>query len=300
MCCRPLGEIVKGQAEVAGVLAEVLQLQLDEPKPSRSVKRDRPDLLQAEAAAAVGGHDCLVVIVGPAGAGKTTMLRAAVTDLEGHGRQVFGVAPTAKAARVLERETGMRTDTVAKLLHEWARPEGPRREWQLARGTTLVVDEAGMLSTPGLYRLTQLSTAQQWRLALVGDHRQLQAFGRGGMFAEVCNNGRTIELERVHRFTNKWEADASLQLRHGDLRALYAYEAYGRIIPCTIEEHLDAIADHWIQRHNTGETNKSGNRHASNRDAGSPNGSTPFVAKQPPTTGRPGMRAKTPKRSGNP
>ncbi len=52
----------------------------------------------------------------------------------------------------------------------------------------------------------------------------------------------------------KWEAAASLQLRHGDHRALDAYEAHGRIIPGTIEEHLDAIADHWIQRHDTGET----------------------------------------------
>ena len=38
---------------------------------------------------------------------------------------VFGVAPTAKAARVLERDTGMRADTVAKLLHEWQRPDRP-------------------------------------------------------------------------------------------------------------------------------------------------------------------------------
>ena len=221
---------------------------------SITVKRDRLDVLQAEAAAAVGGHDRLVVIVGPAGTGKTTMLRSAVADLEGHGRSVFGVAPTAKAARVLERETGMPADTVAKLLYEWARPEGPRPEWQLSHGTTLVVDEAGMLSTPDLHRLTQLATSQHWRLALVGDYRQLQAVGRGGMFAEFCTTCSTIELERIHRFTNPWEAAASLQLRHGDLRALDAYEAHGRIIPGTIDEHLNAIADDWIETHAVGKT----------------------------------------------
>ena len=84
------------------------------------------DVLQADAAAAVAGDDRLVLIVGPAGAGKTTMLRAAVTDFHDvQHRPVFGVAPTAKAARVFERETGMLADTVAKLLHEWARPDGP-------------------------------------------------------------------------------------------------------------------------------------------------------------------------------
>ena len=50
---------------------------------------------------------------------------------------VFGVAPTAKAARVLERDTGMRADTVAKLLHEWQRPDRPPLpEYRLGAGTT--------------------------------------------------------------------------------------------------------------------------------------------------------------------
>ena len=241
-------------AQEEQILAWALDAQLDEPHPSPTVKRDRLDVLQADAAAAVAGHDRLVVIVGPAGTGKTTMLRAAATDLDRHGRTVFGVAPTAKAARVLERETGMPADTVAKLLYEWARPDGPQPEWRLARGTTLVVDEAGMLSTGDVHRLTELATNQQWRLALVGDHRQLQAVGRGGMFAELCTTSRTIELERMHRFTNTWESAASLKLRHGDLRALDAYEAHQRIIPGTIDEHLDAIADHWLQRHDAGKT----------------------------------------------
>ena len=230
-------------AQEEAILAWAIDAQLDEPRPSRTVDRDRLDVLQGDAAAAVAGHDRLVVIVGPAGAGKTTMLRAAATDLHGHGRAVFGVAPTAKAARVLGRETGMSADTVAKLLYEWARPDGPMAEWQLAGGTMLVVDEAGMLSTPDLHRLTQLATSQRWRLALVGDHRQLQAVGRGGMFAELCTTSRTIELERIHRFTIAWEAAASLKLRHGDLRALDAYEAHQRIIPGSIDEHLEAIAD---------------------------------------------------------
>ena len=241
-------------AQEEQILIWALDAQLDEPHPSPALERGRLDVLQADAAAAVAGHDRLVVIVGPAGTGKTTMLRAAAGDLDRHSRAVFGVAPTAKAARVMERETGMLADTVAKLLYEWARPDGPQPEWRLDRGTTLVVDEAGMLATGDLHRLTQLATTQQWRLALIGDHRQLQAVGRGGMFAELCTTCRTIELERIHRFTSTWEAAASLKLRHGDLRALDAYEVHNRIIPGTIDEHLDAIADDWIERHTAGKT----------------------------------------------
>ena len=102
-----------------------------------------------------------------------------------------------------------------------------------AAGTTVVVDEAGMLSTPALHQLVSLAEANRWRLVLVGDHRQLQAVGRGGLFAELCANGRVDELERLHRFTHDWEAAASLQLRSGDPRALDAYEAHDRIIPGT-------------------------------------------------------------------
>jgi ATP-dependent exoDNAse (exonuclease V) alpha subunit len=149
----------------------------------------------------------------------------------------------------------MRADTVAKLLHEWQRPDRPPRPaFRLGSGATLVVDEAGMLSTPGLHQLLSLAEANRWRLVLVGDHRQLQAVGRGGLFAELCANGHVNALERLHRFKHRWEATASLQLRSGDPRALDAYEAHDRIIPGTLEEHLAAMAESWIGHHLGGVT----------------------------------------------
>ena len=53
-------------------------------RPARTVDHfDRTGLdpLQADAAAAVAGEDRLVLVVGPAGAGKTRMLTAAADDL---------------------------------------------------------------------------------------------------------------------------------------------------------------------------------------------------------------------------
>lgn len=241
-------------AQEEAILTWVLDSQLDDPQPSMTVTRGELDVLQADAAAAVAGEDRVVVIVGPAGTGKTTTLHAAVNDLQRRSRPVFGVAPTAKAAKVLGHETGMHTDTVARLLHEWTRPDRPGPQWRLPSGTTVIVDEAGMLSTPNLHHLTQLATSEQWRLVLVGDHRQLQSVGRGGLFGEICAANRVIELERIHRFTHDWEAAASLRLRHGDPRALGTYEVHGRIIPGSFDEHLDAIAQEWMQRHAAGET----------------------------------------------
>jgi len=213
-------------------------------------------VIQHEAASAVAGYDPLTLIVGPAGAGKTTMLRAAVTTLHSPPhRAVFGFAPTAKAARVLEDETGMVSDTVAKLLYEWSRPDRPPGDWwQLGPQATVVVDEAGMLGTHDLHRLMQLARQNTWRLVLVGDPHQLQAVGRGGMFAELCSAGRAIELERIHRFVHPWEATASLQLRHGDTRSLDAYEAHDRIVPGSIDRHLETIATHWIECRDHGQS----------------------------------------------
>ena len=89
---------------------------------------------------------------------------------------------------------------------------------------------------------------------LVGDPRQLQAVGRGGMFNELCQRARTIELEHVHRFEQPWEAAASLLLRHGDPRALDIYQAHGRIRAGTLDEHLDYFADRWLDHHAAGDT----------------------------------------------
>jgi ATP-dependent exoDNAse (exonuclease V) alpha subunit len=242
-------------AQEERIVTWALDAQPDPASPSTTVHQAGLDVFQADAAASVAGDDRVVLVVGPAGTGKTRMLAAAVNDLQAHDRAVFGVAPTAHAARVLERDTGMGADTVAKLLHEWQRSDRPPRpEYQLRAGATLVVDEAGMLSTPALHRLVTLAEANRWRLVLVGDDRQLQAVGRGGLFAELCVNGRVEQLEHLHRFTHDWEATASLQLRSGDPRALDAYEAHDRIIPATFADHLAAIADRWVDHHRSGDT----------------------------------------------
>ena len=242
-------------AQEEDIITWAMGAQADSPAPSTTVERSGLDVMQGEAAASVAGNDRLVLVVGPAGAGKTRMLAAAGNDLHGHGRQVFGVAPTANAARNLERDTGIRSDTVAKLLHEWQRTERPPLdEYRLRPGATLIVDEAGMLSTPDLHRVVMMAKSNQWRLALIGDPRQLQGVGRGGLLDELCRNGRVEQLERLHRFKHPWEAAASLLVRSGDPHAFDAYEAHGRIITGTLEDHLPRMAATWITNHEHGRT----------------------------------------------
>ena len=236
------------------ILTWALDAQANNPTPSATITDVALDDGQHTSASAVAGHDRLVLVVGPAGAGKTRMLQAAVSDLHGQRRAVMGLAPTAKAARVLQTETGMIADTVAKLLYELDRPDSDDSWWDAGPGMTVIVDEAGMLNTSDLSRLVTHAEQRQWRLALVGDPHQLQAVGRGGMFLELCDTGRTVELEHLHRFTNRWEAAASLELRRGNPSALDAYAAHGRIRAGTFAEHLDTIADLWLQCRSEGES----------------------------------------------
>ena len=57
----------------------------------------------------------LQLAIAPAGAGKTTAMRALALAWTQDGGHVIGLAPSAAAAAVLGEQTGIRTDTLAKL-----------------------------------------------------------------------------------------------------------------------------------------------------------------------------------------
>jgi conjugative relaxase-like TrwC/TraI family protein len=225
---------------------------LDDPGRSALLEQGELDRAQHHAASAVAGTKPLVVIVGPAGSGKTASLRAAVDHLHRTGRPLFGVAPSATAAAVLGQQTGAPADTLDKLLHEHTLLRGPDPRYALPAGTTVLVDEAGMIPTAKLARFVHLAEHRQWRVVLIGDPRQLPAVGRGGMFGHLAASD-VIELDRVHRFHEPWERDASLGLRHGDPDALDAYQRHERIHDGTaIDMTRVALAD-WAHHRADGE-----------------------------------------------
>ena len=179
---------------------------------------------QVAATDAIVGHDRLVLVVGPAGTGKTATVAKAVGMLRSQARQVIGLAPSGKAADVLALEAGCPTETVAGFL---TRQQHGLTGWPA--GTTVILDEATMTSTQDLGRLVGLAERLRWRLVAVGDPAQLPAVGRGGMFAHWCNTVPRIELETPRRFRDPWEAEASLLLRAGEPDAAQAYADHHRL-----------------------------------------------------------------------
>ncbi len=209
---------------------------------------------QAETAAAGGGDAHLVLVIGPAGTGKTTALKPAIDQLHAEGRTVFGVAPSAVAAEVLATETGTTADTIDKLLFEHSANRPPTHTYDLPRGTTVIVDEAGMVSTDKLHQLATLADDRAWRVVLVGDPMQFSAVGRGGMFEYLIDTCGAIELDQVHRFTNEWEQAASLQLRRGDAVVAGIYDDHGRLHGGTASRMQREALDAWEAARQAGET----------------------------------------------
>jgi conjugative relaxase-like TrwC/TraI family protein len=169
------------------------------------------------------------VLIGPAGSGKTTMLRVAARAWEAAGHPVIGLSHTAAAAEVLRSEADVTAETLAKFL-DWHAHNSTPPAWQLGPHHIVIVDEAGMVNTRQLDRLVQLAQRHGAKLVLVGDDRQLGAVrAPGGMFAALAETLGATELSQSHRFTNRWEATSLAQLRRRDGAWLEAFEAHGRL-----------------------------------------------------------------------
>jgi conjugative relaxase-like TrwC/TraI family protein len=177
----------------------------------------------------------------PAGTGKTFALDAAREAWQASGVAVLGCALAAKAAGELRDQAAIDTTTIARLTY--ALDSGVR----LARGTVLVVDEAGMVGTRDLARLLDAAEEAQAKLVLVGDDRQLPEIQAGGLFSALADRLGAIELTQVHRQREAWDRDALRALRDGDVeRFARAYHEHGQIVAApTADAARAALVDDW-------------------------------------------------------
>ena len=171
----------------------------------------------------------LQLAIAPAGAGKTTAMRALAGAWTDAGGDVIGLAPSAAAAAALREHTGASTDTLAKLvwsiehddLPEWAARIGPR--------TLVVIDEAGMADTLSLDAAVAFVVGRGGSVRLIGDDQQLAAIGAGGVLRDIEASHGATRLTELMRFADPAEGPASLALRDGRPEALGFYLDHGRV-----------------------------------------------------------------------
>ncbi len=209
------------------------------------------DQEQAIAKIGVSGR-VLDVLVGPAGTGKTTTMRALRGAWErryGPG-SVTGLAPSAAAADVLAGDLEIDTENTAKWLHEHR-----RGNWNLTVGQLVIIDEASLAGTFALDAITTHAQEVGAKVLLVGDWAQLAAVDAGGAFGMlVRDRGDAPELVDVRRFRNEWEKHASLQLRIGDTDVIDTYLAHQRVTPGGYDEILEAAYQAWRTDQASGKT----------------------------------------------
>ncbi|MGI9016503.1 MAG: MobF family relaxase [Euzebya sp.] len=199
---------------------------------------------QVAALTSVGTSGQVVdVLVGPAGAGKTTAMHALRNAWElSHGpHTVIGLAPSSAAAEVLAADLQIATENTAKWSHDHQAERTELRDGQL-----VIIDEASLAGTRTLDRITSHAAEVGAKVLLVGDWAQLAAVEAGGAFGMlVRDRTNPPELGDVHRFNHDWEKQASLQLRHGDTNVVDTYQSHDRIREGDTDTMIDSVLQAW-------------------------------------------------------
>ncbi len=175
---------------------------------------------QSDAIRHVLGKEQFAQVVGLAGAGKSTMLATAADAWQRQGIKVHGAALAGKATEGLQTSSGIKSRTLAALELSWQNGHTP-----IARGDVLVIDEAGMLGTRQLSRVTAKCQEIGAKLVLVGDPEQLQPIEAGTPFRDLVDFHGAARLTEIHRQREDWQKLASRDLAEGRTnQALKAYK----------------------------------------------------------------------------
>lgn len=202
--------------------------------------------------------------VGPAGTGKTASMRLVANVWANEGRNVIGLAPSAQAAEVLSQDLGFDAFTIDKLTYTWRgnHPTKPGHSLKdlpvsINAGDMIIVDEAGMASTPNIGSLLEIAEEAGAVVRFIGDHKQLGAVENGGLFGAMVNaSGRSDnQLSEVVRFGGDREQSAtSLRLREGDSSTFDFYAKRGWVNGGARSDMLDKAAADYLADISSGKT----------------------------------------------
>lgn len=186
------------------------------------------------------GHHAFVV--GPAGTGKTTLLKAVAGIYRSEGYELLGCAQAASAALNLTREANIPSSTIASLLlrhHKGTQSFSPK--------TILVLDEAGMVGSREFDLLQTAIIEGGGKMVCVGDYKQQGAIEAGGIFRSLVEKFNGTAITKIHRQRTDF---ASIYRSLGDgssrRKPLVPKEQLAAIQSLSMVEQsaaLDALAD---------------------------------------------------------
>lgn len=232
---QPLGPFVM-ETIVAKAVADRLQPGQDaQLLPYKAVSSVMADYEVAEGitlnteqrlAVQTAAANAVVLVMGGAGVGKTTVLKALYEVYDRAGVRVIQAALAGRAARRMQEATGRSASTIASFLRGL-------KDDDLSVPTVLVVDEASMVDIITMSRICE-SLPQEVRLVLVGDPSQLMPVGPGLVLHALSGvpGVPAVELKVVKRYGGEISA-AAMAIREGTWPSLPADEAAAiAFIPC--------------------------------------------------------------------
>ena len=199
--------------------------------------------------------DRVVGVQGYAGTGKTTMLNRLRSLAEKQDYHVTGLAPSASAARTLEREAGIESETLQRFTARHAgiaegrgTDKGVRNLRSVYRRTLLVVDESSLASTEQMRDLLKIATTlRAARVVLVGDERQLEGVEAGTPFAQLQRAGmQTAVMDEIVRQRDTQLMEAVRAGLAGDVKT--AFQMLGDRVSEVTRDHLGVdVAERWLE-----------------------------------------------------
>ena len=136
----------------------------------------------------------VAIIEGAAGSGKTTTLRPIADLYREHGSDIIATAVAWRAAIALGNDVDARPFCVDKLLRLAA-----RGGIEINKDTTIIVDEAGMLSTRQAHHILQLSERHGAKIVFAGDTQQQQPVEAGPGLRLIRDAVGSVRVDRIRR-----------------------------------------------------------------------------------------------------
>lgn len=196
------------------------------------------------------------VLMGAAGTGKSTLLKA-LCSIEGvKSRGILLLAPTGKARVRLEQASGMagKGKTVAQFLNGLDRYDGRVGRYfvnadadRSAVHATVIIDECSMLTEEQLAALLDAIESVD-RLVLVGDPKQLPPIGAGRPYVDIVNFLKPDNIEGLRARVAGCFAELTVTMRQdageGDVRddVLLAQSFSGRPLDAGADEIWHTVA----------------------------------------------------------
>ena len=159
----------------------------------------------------------IVALLGYAGTGKSALQKATVKLSELAGWKVGQVAPTGRAAQVMQSYTGIESSTLHKRfkVNQVINGEPVEAGGIQAQEQVLLIDECSMIDiVAGEYLVSGIENVK--RIVFVGDPEQLPSVGAGRFLQDLIDGGIPyVELKDVFRQSEGGILDLATKARKG-------------------------------------------------------------------------------------